>query len=640
VTTAETALARVLPATRHRRHAFSWWWGPASLLLAVFTWPVSTLSAAGQDGYWPVGLHMAAAQGLHAGRDVVFTYGPLGFLAFPLLVTPATAVASFVFVAVAHIGLVAVVLLAVRRRLPWPAALVVAGAAGLAPVPPADLPVLLMLAGCVHVLGNDEQRGGPLVVALAGAVSGFELLVKLNDGLVCLLLAALAVWRLRPHHLRAELLLGASFAVSLAAFWRLTGAALGDLPRSLRLSAHLLVSYSQGMGLVGAGETLGTGVAVLCMLVALALAASRGLGRERGSAFVLAFAVLGFAFFKEGFVRADRAHTEVFFGLIAVSALLLGRSTLFIRTTALLLAAAALEQCGPQRHFAAGLLAVVALWTVVRALWPARPLHGWLAAAAGLLVLVLVMPPFELPRPSARSPFAQLRDVASTGRRAAQIAAARAAVRAQTPVPAAVLHALRGHTVDVEPFGATLAWAYGLDWHPEPLLESYVAYDSTLDRFAAHALAVAGPDRILLRPDVSIDGQEPRWEAPALVLAEMCNYRSVAEGGGFTVLARTPDRCAAPRHVSSTAAADGRWVHVPDAPPGELVYASIHADARILDRLRSLVLRPRELRIDTASHSFALVPGTASDPLVMTGVRRFRLHGAAARIDFFAIHEG
>jgi hypothetical protein len=106
------------------------------------------------------------------------------------------------------------------------------------------------------------------------------------------------------------------------------------------------------------------------------------------------------------------------------------------------------------------------------------------------------------------------------------------------------------------------------------------------------------------------------------------------------VLARTPDRCAAPRHVSSTAAADGRWVHVPDAPPGELVYASIHADARILDRLRSLVLRPRELRIDTASHSFALVPGTASDPLVMTGVRRFRLHGAAARIDFFAIHEG
>jgi hypothetical protein len=276
----------------------------------------------------------------------------------------------------------------------------------------------------------------------------------------------------------------------------------------------------------------------------------------------------------------------------------------------------------------------------VRAFWPARPLHGWLAAAAGLLVLVLVVPPFELPRPSARSPFAQLRDVASTERRAAQIASARAAVRAQTPLPAAVLHALRGHTVDVEPFGATLAWAYGLDWHPEPLLESYVAYDSTLDRFAAHALAVAGPDRILLRPDVSIDGQEPRWEAPALVLAEMCNYRSVAEGGGFTVLARTPDRCAAPRHVSSTAAADGRWVHVPDAPPGELVYASIHADARILDRLRSLVLRPRELRIDTASHSFALVPGTASDPLVMTGVRRFRLHGAAARIDFFAIHEG
>ena len=38
------------------------------------------------DYSWYVGLHKAAEQGLIHGRDILFTYGPLGFLTVPILI--------------------------------------------------------------------------------------------------------------------------------------------------------------------------------------------------------------------------------------------------------------------------------------------------------------------------------------------------------------------------------------------------------------------------------------------------------------------------------------------------------------------------------------------------------------------------
>jgi hypothetical protein len=635
VTAAGTAVGRVLPPLSLRRYAAAWWL-PAAVAVACLTWPLSTLSPAHLDAFWPVGLHMAAAQGLQPGTDVVFTYGPLGFLAFPLLVTTWTGIASFAFVGIAHLALVAVVLRAARRRLPWPAALVVAGMAGTAPVPPADIPVLLAFAGCIEALDDDEPTAGPAVVALAGALAAFEVLVKLNDGIVCLLLAALAAWRLGPRRLRAELLLVASFAVSLAALWRLAGSPLRDLPGWLRLGAHLLASYSQGMGLDGSAATLRTAAILLGAFLALAVAQARGLGRARGGALLAATLLFGFAFFKEGFVRADRAHTGVYFAVLAVAPLLVARSTTAVRAAGLLLAAMSLEQAGANHHLDAGVLVLVASWSVVRAVWPDRPLHGALAVAVGALLLVLAVPRSALPRPAAGRVLSQVRILANGERRAEQIAAAKAAVREQTVLAPNVLRALHGHTVDVEPFGATLAWAYGLDWHPEPLLESYAAYDPTLDRFAASALAGGGADRILRWNGLAIDGHDPSWEAPALVLAETCHYRPVASSGSFTVLARTANVCGTPRLVSSATAAAGSWVRVPAGAPGERVYASVHVRPRLQDSVRSLLLRPPALHIEIPGRRYGLVAATAADPLLMTNVRRFRLD-RAARVDFYAV---
>ena len=58
-------------------------------LLAVVTWPVGDLAPqAGLDPSWAAGLYMAAHNGLDYGRDIAFTFGPLGFLQIPSPLLP------------------------------------------------------------------------------------------------------------------------------------------------------------------------------------------------------------------------------------------------------------------------------------------------------------------------------------------------------------------------------------------------------------------------------------------------------------------------------------------------------------------------------------------------------------------------
>jgi len=656
VISADAGSVAVVPAAR-RFAVPAWWWVPAALVLSGLTWPVSSLSAAApRVESWSVGLHMAAAQGLDAGHDVVFTYGPLGFLAYPLLVTSATAIASFAFAVVVHAALVTVVLRTALRRLPWPAALAVAAVAGAAAVPLADVPVLLVLAGCLRTLEADEPAGGALLVALGGAVAACELLVKLNDGIVCMALAALAAWRLRPRRLRAELLLAGSFVASLAVLWRLTGSPLRDLPTWLRLCAHLLVSYAQGMGTEGSNVTLAAGVLLLCSLVVVALIVARPLGRARGIATFAAVLVFAFAFFKEGFVRADATHSSAYFADVAVALLLVAQQTALLRATALLLAAAALERAGSHGPAVAGVAVVLAGWTVLHGLRPRRPLYAAPVMAVGCAALAAGLLAHGSPLPVPWQALSQLRVLASGGRRAAAVAAAKASVRSQARVPATLVAELRGHTVDVEPYGATIAWAYGFDWRPEPMLESYAAFDPALDAFAARALASSGAARILQRPGIAVNWHNPIWEAPALVLTEICDYRRLAGGARFDVLARATDRCGSPHLLSSTVAGKGAWVSVPAGRPHELVYASIRIRGGLGGAVRSLLLRPPPVWIDvrgrnTRGYRFKLVPATATGPLVMrapqlaslphdvdgTAIDRFRLDGVSAQVDFYAV---
>jgi hypothetical protein len=597
---------------------------------------------------------MAIAQGLHQGRDLVFTYGPLGFLGFPVLITSATGIAAFAFALVTHVALVAIALRTALDRIAWPAAVLVAGVVGAAPVPVADVPVLVVMAGAIWVLRSDRLVQGAWLAALAGVVSAVELLVKLNDGIVCLVVAALAAWRIRPGGVRAELVFLTGFAGALLGLWRATDSAYADLPEWTRLSLHLIRSYDQGMQLQGSDAILAVGLLLFCVLVALAVIEGRRLGGARGAALGVALCVFALAFFKEGFVRDDRDHYVIYFGAVAVIVLLMARRTAMWNLAAPLLAAVAFGATGASGGFATALLLLLLTWTVLARLRPPRRVDAVLAVCTGLLLVAfasLSVHRFDAPLHAVK----EVRVLASGKRRAAEIAAAKARVRWETAIPRPLVRELQGHTVDVEPWGATIAWAYGFAWRPEPLLESYAAYDETLDAFAAHGLAAHGASRILLQQDDAMDAQNPVWEAPRLVFTEICDYRQIATSTFYSVLARSGDRCGAPRLLSSVAAGRGDWVQVPAAPPGELVYATIRFPHTAADSVRTALLRAPTQWVDVSrapgSPSGRVELVESSGPLVMRAPQlaslptdvtrrsfvRFRLEDTSADVVFYAV---
>jgi hypothetical protein len=215
-------------------------------------------------------------------------------------------------------------------------------------------------------------------------------------------------------------------------------------------------------------------------------------------------------------------------------------------------------------------------------------------------------------------------------------------------LPPRLVASLRDHSVDVEPWGATLAWAYGFDWTPEPLLESYAAYDAVLDRFVADALGHHGPERILQQhPATAIDTQNPYWQAPGLVLSQMCSYRQTALASGFAVFERTPGRCGRPRSLVNVTIRPNEWLRVPRAGSRDIVFARMQLPHAFSATLRSLLYKPSSVTVELSSGaSFGLVPGVAGEPLVLRApsvdlpaAARLRVNGVAApvRVAFYAL---
>jgi hypothetical protein len=600
------------------------WWLPVSIVLGLATWPFRTVQASpGIDHSWQIALHLAASQGLDFGRDLVFTYGPLGFLLQPLVVGGATGVASVLVTLVAHIAFCALLLRGALRSLSPPLAVVVVYAITgvLASVGysliVSDYLVFFVLFLSVWILERKDPAPAAFVVVGAVAAAA-QLFVKLNGGVLCILMLALAAWRCRPGGARSLALLASSYVASAAALWLLAGNSLADLPTWLRLSRHVATAYAGSMALEAPGrsaEYVEAGFAAFLLALAVALRL-RALDRARAVCLAAVVVVFSFGYWKEGFVRHD-VHALAFFAAVA-TALLAFRW----RGIAGIAASAAV------------VLAVVASATALDfgGGFPYHPVRSLKAASTAIGQSLL------------------------SDRRDRAIAAGRDDIRGRLGLDASMLRELRAGTVAVEPFETSAVWAYGLDWHPELLLQEYVAGDSALDSANAEALGRRGATRVL-RQELwpALDGKHPLYEAPSTFMVLVCRYRELSSTGSWAVFGRGVNRCGAARLLGSASTAGGTTLPVPVAPsPRDIVFARIHVRETTLQRFERLLLKRKvEPSIIVDGEKYRLVPATATGPLILRmpvaagmsaseggAVDYSRLdvtHVPSYRVDFFAV---
>lgn len=605
--------------------------------LAALSWPiVSILPGTGPDASWAAGLYMAHAEGLQFGRDLVFTYGPLGFLEVPVLYQQTLWVVAFLYQAFVHVAL-AVSLLWVARRA-FPLAPAVAACYVLLVIGRLEgAVVLLAFVWCFVALDEGAPRFAvPLALAGGGVLGTVELLGKANYGLAILAFVALSALGL-PGRRRRLPLLAVFVAATLAAGWLAAGQSAADLPAFFSRSAQVISGYSGAMGtdILARGWERWAALAAMVLLVAGAALASRRGVLPRRLASVAMAALFSFLAFKQGFVRQGLGNTPEFFVLMAGAGLAVASRLPRIRFEAI------------------GLALVAPLAALALVAQPSPSLWGSLKPQAHVEYL--------------RQGLDALFD---PGERAALTAEARRSMRGAYRLDPAIVRTLGDRPVHVDPWEAGVVWAYGLNWRPLPTMQSYVAYTPQLDRLNAAALSGGGGPAAILRQSPvaaaaagsgSVDDRYPGWESPAAMRAMLCHYRAVMSDGRWQLLERVADRCGPARAFGVAYSATGRRMAVPPPPsPGEIVFARVSGiGVGGWEALRTALYRARERTATLGRRgSWRLVPATAGDGLILSAPRavdypgRFRLApdvgsvafqvaGAAPRplkVEFFAQH--
>lgn len=525
----------------------------AALVLTLLTWQTGSIVAgAGVDPSWRVALHLAHLQGVSFGPDFVWTYGPLGYLAFPLAVSGGTLAAALVCVVAAQTGLG--YLLLRRSGAVFGGAVSIAAAYCVLRLPtlPADFPTLIVVGLALWTLAEPAGRASRLFPYTAGTLAAVAVLTKTNMGTAAFAVVVVACAAGGARRVAEGVV---TSIVAFVVLWIAFGNSLVDIPEWWRLSFALVSGYSAAMQLERPGLHSDYVFAAVVM-VPLALAtwsAVRQKQRSQAAATVLIVAGICFASFKESFVRHDATHAPAFFAAAGVVLACLGP--------------------GGRTRIAAG-AAGLALVVAAMAVSGQGPVDPWT---------------------SARHLVAQVGDTVDAGRRAAVVARSRAGERRSYDVPSIVLDALRGRTVHVDPWEVSAISAYGLRWRPLPVPQSYSAYTSALDeRNASFLASTHAPDMILREnPSELVNGRDRPLEAPATYRAILCDYRQGLATKRWQVLARAP-RCGAPRHLGTVEAAAGKPVAVPEAGPDDLVVAHVRLDDSLANRVRGLVYKPHD----------------------------------------------
>jgi hypothetical protein len=535
----------------------------------------------GLDPSWTQVISWAYLSGKHFGHDVVYTFGPLGFL-ITKLYAPSTFPLVLGFTLMFG-GTLGVATAAVLSRRPGPERILLLGAViwGLL----VESQTVFFLAGLLLlVLGTDEEPRSHLVLGLLlSALMALTGLAK-HTVLVLGLAAVVCTDGYGLLSMRRWPVCSSVFAVTGLAGWMASGQPLAGLPEYFRTGIEVVRGYDAAVQLsTSSALPMIYLAAVAAMLIPIAVRAWKGMDRQVG-VLLLYCAFELFVAFKHGFVRANGHKTIAFGGSVLILSVMLAAAahSLSIRTARTLLAAP----------------------VVLALVWATNPygrVHTSLSEKARGLATVL------------------------TGQAAAtyhaQFEYSRDSLRRELPLPG-----ISG-TVDVYGWQQAAAFAHDLDYRPRPVFQGYLAHTQPLIDLNLSYLRSDEAARTLLFDVGSIDDRYPSLDDGALWPEIISRYRQVDTTEDFLVLRRRER----PLAVSITALEQTRAAFGADIPIGSdspVVWADIDFTETTVGKVISAAFRPPIIRIRVQlvtgeEKEYRLVPAMAGagfllSPLIET----------------------
>ncbi|MEQ0777183.1 hypothetical protein ABLT15_33205 [Paraburkholderia tropica] len=578
----------------------------ALLIAAVFLMPLRPhMPEAGLDPSWQYALNVAIEQHLVFGRDLIFTFGPLGSV-YTGLFSPATNTLTLVASALFALGFCVSLALALYpgRMLFAVAVPIIVAVCIVKDSEFISVPFFLLFAITRTQLQPSSKlylaptRPIQWAIAFATVAVSITPIVKGSFAGAVGASFALATVVLIRRNWRAALGFAALALISLGSAWVAAGQPLAALPNYFLAQAPIISGYTTAMSLSGR-----TWVPLAVAATSAVLVATFYLSFDRTDRFPATMCSLGLAFilfvaFKAGLVRQD--------GHVFISTCTLLFTTLVVTS---------------RSKLPVGL----ALWLIV--------IVVWLGVGRTAIPTISALPPLWVEAAWDRSISGFEVRLEGKQKLIAEFDVANAQIRASQPLP----HV--NGTVDIYPTDLSTLFANDLKWKGRPIFQSYSVYDPKLDRQNVQFLENAGPDTIFYSIG-SIDRRLPALDDSGSLIALLGRYSVVGITGTYVQLARHggPSTASlANEALLSTNARIGEPIKVGGS---DAIWADIDIQPTLLGKILSALYKLPQLEIDltldsndTLAHRFIPAIGRTGfllSPYLSEG-RDFALLASGAR---------
>jgi len=534
---------------------------------------------------WEVVLSYVAGHRMHWGTDVVFTYGPLGFIindgywgGYFWLILGWSAFFSLVLT---------VMLLRFLKRLPFLSRIFIYIVVPLLTVPRClDLGVDPIYLFAITVFGmacRTEEKPGWLTLAACASVLGWLGLFKFTFFIYgTLVLVCVTMEHLLRGCVREAGMIMACAVVAFVVAWCLIGQRISDLGAWFHYSFKIASDYSGAMSLPPLPAALVLGVLV-CLSFAGTLGWKGWKSRCRQWPGILMVAAGIFFAWKEGFVRPDPVHRVVFF----YSALLM----------ALTVPSFFVPDCKCSDCWTCA--------TVVLSLIPFITTESKFTRAIGTGFF-----------PRCRDTFTAVLAPTWYKHRLEENLAAR---REQARLPN--IASMAGEApMAVLRWNQDVAILNGFNYRPSPVFESYSAYGPELQRLNAAFYASTNAPDYLLWQYGTLDGRFPTLDEGQVILTVLDRYVPVLGENGFLLWRRSDKEESAFRlaNRSDVTVPLGEWFSIPT----NATWIRIDLEKTIYGRWKDIVYHgvPPAIEVRLANgHTklFTLIPGNARSGFII-----------------------
>jgi hypothetical protein len=526
------------------------------------------------DVGWMNGLNMAVARQMRFGRDVIFTYGPLGYLSFPFFPEADPQLVRFFLLTCYASAVYAAWRLLYQEGVTLLSGLALSASA--IAILFLDLSIwnrnifrfeVIGLLLVVNILIAYRNCGAIWFdLALLAVIAGVATLVKISMALGLISLAmCLAGFcsfggtgidrKALSRNIAALLLIPASMLV----FYYLSEGSLVHFASYLWGSWELILGYSEAMSVAGQIAALANVAGAILILVVLTRVLWKNWQRSI-DALTVATIVAVFAY-KNFVVRQDVWHMAPIFFELALAAIMV------------------MTRIGSARH--RSLVAFVSVMFVGSGI--AVTVHAVKPGSTELTGNILNLPARILA-------YIRFEETASG------LVKRQLAYTDSYRLPEAVRQRVGKNSLDIFPSNILIAKANDVTWNPRPIFQSYSAYTPYLDQVNATHIEKSGPAMAIVQWD-SIDGRLPFAEEP-LTWKTLLNYYDLEYQTPELLLVRRRLR---PKFTSAFAEGnlEANWnesVRLPATEPGEFIAMKVRIMPNVAGKLSNLLFRPATIQ--------------------------------------------